>query len=250
MTSLVANLLLNTLLIGLLIATVCYCYLLNRRIQTLQNSKSEFASLLKHFDDSTIKASETIVAMQTASKKIGDNIQMRIEKANYLLDDLSYAIEKATRLSNQLDAGLAVSRARNKALQESSLAPEAASLRPESETKTTTAAMSVNNIKELHIAQEIAQTIDEYHESGATNSRQQIDRNHNHNHNHNKQSHKQSTKRNISSLEAMVEKVVSRKNQPADFEHKSSAMATAGNNSSSRSRAEQELIDLIRNSRG
>ena len=180
----VANLLLNALLVGLLTATIIYCYVLSRRIQTLQDSKSELASLLSHFDESTVKASETIIAMQTASKKIGDNIQLKLEKANYLLDDLTYTIEKGTRLSSQIEASFAVNRARSKVEHE-----EEVILQPEEKPA-----------GEAHT--------------------------------------KHPPKKSPASIESILEKVVARKHPAAEPP------------APSRSRAEQELIDLIRSSRG
>ncbi len=118
MTGAVINLILNILIIALLAVTIGYCWLLNRRIRVLQNSKSELAQLLKHFDESTQRASESIIALQTASKKIGENIQFRIEKANYLLDDLSLMTERGNKLVDQLEASFAVNRARSKVLAE------------------------------------------------------------------------------------------------------------------------------------
>ncbi len=115
MTGVIAKLLLDTLIIILLALTISYCWLLNRRIKILQDSKSELAQLLKYFDESTQRASESIVALQAASKKIGENIQTRIEKANYALDDLNFMIEKGSKLADQLEASFAVSRARGKA---------------------------------------------------------------------------------------------------------------------------------------
>jgi hypothetical protein len=114
MTGAVVNLMLNLLIIVLLAVTIAYCWALNRRIRILQDGKSELAQLLKHFDESTQRASESIIALQTASKKIGENIQFRVEKANYMLDDLNYAIERGSKLVNQLEANFAVSRARAK----------------------------------------------------------------------------------------------------------------------------------------
>jgi len=108
------SLILDVLLVAHLTATICYCYILNRRIKTLQDGKSELAGLLARFDESTIKASETIVAMQTASKKIGDNIQGRIDKANYVLEDLAYSIDKGTKVTSQLEAGFAIARAKSR----------------------------------------------------------------------------------------------------------------------------------------
>ena len=100
MTIGVLSLLLNLLIVGLLMATISYCWLLNKRIKILQDSKGELANLLKYFDESTTRASETIVALQSASKKIGENIQARMDKVNYLMDDLSFMIEKGNRLAD------------------------------------------------------------------------------------------------------------------------------------------------------
>lgn len=118
MTGIIANLVLNMLIVGLLAATISYCWVLNRRIKILQDSKSELAQLLTHFDESTQRASESIIALQSASKRIGENIQHRIEKANYLIDDLSFLIERGGKIASQLEAELAVNRARSRAISE------------------------------------------------------------------------------------------------------------------------------------
>lgn len=118
MTGMVINLIVNIIMVALLAVTISYCWMLNRRIKVLQDSKSELAQLLKHFDESTQRASDSIIALQTASKKIGENIQLRIDKANYLLDDLAFMIEKGGKLAEQLEAGVAVNRARNRVMAE------------------------------------------------------------------------------------------------------------------------------------
>jgi hypothetical protein len=124
MTGMIANLLLNVVIIGLLAATIGYCWVLNRRIKILQDSKSELAQLLQHFDESTTRASESIIALQSASKKIGENIQHRIDKANYLIDDLSFMIERGGKLTSQMEAGMAVSRARSRVMAEEKIPEE------------------------------------------------------------------------------------------------------------------------------
>lgn len=113
-----ATLLLNIVIVVLLAVTIGYCWLLNRRIKVLQDSKSELALLLRHFDESTQRASESIIALQTASKKIGENIQFRIDKANYLLDDLAFMLDRGNKLANQMEAGFAVTRARSRTMTE------------------------------------------------------------------------------------------------------------------------------------
>lgn len=123
MTGAILNLLVNVVIVVLLVVTIGYCWILNRRIRVLQDSKGELAALLKHFDESTQRASESIVALQTASKKIGETIQKRAEKANFLLDDLSYMIEKAEYVTKQVEAGMAISRATQRAVPEKPAAP-------------------------------------------------------------------------------------------------------------------------------
>ena len=108
------TLLVNIAMAALLAVTITYCWILNRRIQILQDSKSELSQLLKHFDESTARASESIIALQTASKKIGENIQHRVDKANYILDDLTFMLEKGDKLVNQLEANMAVAKAKNR----------------------------------------------------------------------------------------------------------------------------------------
>lgn len=118
MTGMIANLALNVLIVVLLALTIGYCWLLNKRLRILMDSRGELAQLLKHFDESTERASESIIALQTASKKIGENIQMRIDKANFLIDDLSFMIDKGGKIANQLEASFAINRARSKAAEE------------------------------------------------------------------------------------------------------------------------------------
>ena len=130
MTGDFANLLLNTLIAVLLVVTIGYCWILNHRIKILQDSRGELARLLKHFDDSTKRASESIVGLQTASKKIGENIQHKIEKSNYLLDDLAYMIDKGEQVANKLEASFAVNRARDRVLAEQPQARPAAQPKP------------------------------------------------------------------------------------------------------------------------
>ena len=114
----VISLLLNLLIAGLLMATISYCWVLNKRVKILQDGKSELANLLKYFDESTARASESIVALQSASKKIGENMQAKIDKVNFLMEDLAFMVEKGNRLADQLDANFAVNRARSRVLTE------------------------------------------------------------------------------------------------------------------------------------
>jgi hypothetical protein len=106
----ILELVLNSAIAILLVATIVYCWKLNNRIRTLQDSKGELAQLIRQFDETTEKASATIAELQTTSKKVVETMQSRLEKANFLADDLSFMIERGNKLADSLEGNLTAGR--------------------------------------------------------------------------------------------------------------------------------------------
>lgn len=134
----VMSLLLNIMIAGLLVANIIYCWVLNKRIKILQDGKSELANLLQYFDESTARASESIVALQSASKKIGESMQSKIDKANFLMEDLAFMVNKGNQLADSLDANFAVNKAKKRVLvsdveddREDEFVPEKIAVKPQ-----------------------------------------------------------------------------------------------------------------------
>lgn len=123
------ELVIDALLAGLLLMTILYCRLLNKRIRVLQDARSELAKLLTHFDDSTRRASESIALLNLSGKKAADAVQARIENATVAADDLTYLIERATVISERMEAGLHVNRTARRVQEEMSAPPP--QLKPE-----------------------------------------------------------------------------------------------------------------------
>jgi hypothetical protein len=210
----VANFILNMLVVALLMATITYCWILNRRIKILQDSKSELSSLLQYFDESTTRASESIIALQSASKKIGDNIQTRIDKANYLMDDLVFMIEKGSKLANQLEASFAVSRARSR-VQSEVVDPVEAIEKP---------ALAERDSKPLPVVERPSPI---------------------------KTTPSMTTKeKTAASLEAVLDRVIGRGKSNSNGKDRdddaTNGVVRKGATAKSRSKAEQELLDMIR----
>lgn len=109
---------LDCLLAVLLVATIYFCHRLNLRVKQLQDSKSELARLIKQFDETTERATASIIDLQSATKRIGENIQSKIDKANFLADDLSFMIEKGSKVADQMETGFNSGRKPNSTLQE------------------------------------------------------------------------------------------------------------------------------------
>jgi len=99
----VVSLLFNSTLAILLVVTISFCYKLNIKIRQLQDGRGELAEMIAHFDKSTERATISLAELQTVSKKITDGLQLKIDKANFLADDLAFLIEKSTKLANQLE---------------------------------------------------------------------------------------------------------------------------------------------------
>lgn len=110
MTYTVISVLLNCFVALLLGVTIFYCLKLNKRIRILQDSKSELAQLIEKFDMSTQQATYSIQEIHKASKKINENIQTKLDKANYLADDLAFMIEKANKMADRMEGGISASR--------------------------------------------------------------------------------------------------------------------------------------------
>lgn len=99
----IVTLLFDTSLGILLVVTIMYCSKLSRRIKMLQDGRSEFASMLAKFDTATNRAMASVTELQTISKRMTDALQLKIEKANFLADDLAFLIEKSNKLIAQLE---------------------------------------------------------------------------------------------------------------------------------------------------
>lgn len=115
MTTLIVTFALDIILTLLLAVTISFCWKLNTRIRILQDSKSELAQLIRQFDESTERATHSIVEIQNASKKITESMQTKLQKANYLADDLHFMIEKGTKIADQLEGNFAAHRGQRSA---------------------------------------------------------------------------------------------------------------------------------------
>lgn len=106
MAGLILQVFLDSVMALLLIITAVYCYRLNGRIKILQDSKSELARIIKEFDTSTQRATQSIAEIHEATARIAENMQHKIDKANYIADDLQFMIERGNKLAGRDDGPL------------------------------------------------------------------------------------------------------------------------------------------------
>lgn len=96
------GIILDLIVAGLLVATIWYCVLLNRRLTTLRDAQVEMQRLIQEFDRATQTAQGSISDLRRASEKAGSELQARIDAAKEIGDELAYAVEAGNRLAERL----------------------------------------------------------------------------------------------------------------------------------------------------
>ena len=83
----------------LLVVTIAYAVVLNRRLGALRSDKSELENVAASFGEATLRAGESITKLKTTA----DKLQERIDKAQSLRDDLVFLIERGGQAADRLE---------------------------------------------------------------------------------------------------------------------------------------------------
>lgn len=127
----------------LLVVTIGYCARLSKRIRLLQDGRGELATMIAQFDQATGRAVTSFAELQSVSKRITEALQLKIDKANFLADDLAFLIEKSNKLMRELEQ-LNVKRTAEMA---STPKPQQGPSQPQSYFKAPPPAPAVNSLK-------------------------------------------------------------------------------------------------------
>ncbi len=101
-SSIILTLLADIVVALMLAVTIFFCFKLNRRIMVLQDSKGDMAQLIRKFDETTIRASESIADLQKVSVKLQEEVSEHIQKANFVADDLAFMIDRGKKVANSI----------------------------------------------------------------------------------------------------------------------------------------------------
>ncbi len=96
-------LLLDILIAILLIATIAYAVMLNRRLSQLRQDQSELETLANQFNDATLRAEESIHKLTGSADDMKRDVQDTLRKAEALRDDLNFLIERAGVSADKLE---------------------------------------------------------------------------------------------------------------------------------------------------
>lgn len=74
----------------LLLATIGFCTVLNRRLAALRRNESELAQVLVQFNEAAARAEAGVIRLKEASQEFAGTLRERIEEARALCDDLAF----------------------------------------------------------------------------------------------------------------------------------------------------------------
>ena len=94
---------LDILLFIMIVICVVYCWTLNRRIQDLQNSRVEFARMIKELNVSILKAETNVNEMSELSKITSAEIRSVVDEAKKNIKELTQISHIASDISENLN---------------------------------------------------------------------------------------------------------------------------------------------------
>lgn len=98
------SLILESIVAVLLVATIIYAFILNRRLNAWRRDKGELEALIGRFNGAAARAEAGIAALKTASEQTGQSLSAAITKGQSLRDDFAYLIERAEPLADRMAA--------------------------------------------------------------------------------------------------------------------------------------------------
>jgi hypothetical protein len=97
-----AGVLLDGLLAVLLVATIAWCFILNRRLGNIRAASQQMKDLVGNFSTATEQAQAGIKALKQAAEVDGAELQDIVNAARVLRDELAFLTEAGDTLANRL----------------------------------------------------------------------------------------------------------------------------------------------------
>ncbi|MGH7035814.1 MAG: DUF6468 domain-containing protein [Stellaceae bacterium] len=93
----------------LLIATIGYAAVLNRRLTAVRNDRDKFEKVIRELAVSSQRAESAVAGLRLAAEELGKRLDKKVDEGRALSDDLAYLIERggsvADKLAAQIRAG-------------------------------------------------------------------------------------------------------------------------------------------------
>lgn len=97
-----AGLMLETLVAVLLVVTIGYCFVLNRRLALLRHGQSEMHTVVLTLNQATEKARISVEQMRRNSISLTEELSEKIKSGRTLVDELGMMVESGNSIADRL----------------------------------------------------------------------------------------------------------------------------------------------------
>ncbi len=98
------GLVLDSLIVVLLLATIVYAATLSRRLSRLRDGRAELERAVRAFSAAAAQADAGIQGLKLAADGVGTTLQAEIDSARALRDELTFLVEAGEGLAGRLEA--------------------------------------------------------------------------------------------------------------------------------------------------
>jgi hypothetical protein len=99
------SLFLDVVVALLLVATIVYAAMLNRRLSGLRSNKAELEALIHSFGEACARAEAGVKTLRTATDE-ATRLQAYLDRSQALRDDLSFLLDRGSNLADRLEGGV------------------------------------------------------------------------------------------------------------------------------------------------
>ena len=115
--------LLEILVAVLLVGTIAYAAILNRKLNVLRQGREEFETLVRDLNQAIARAEQGTLAFRKLSDTSAAHLDDAVKEAKVLRDDLGYLIDRGTALADQMTTSIKTRRTETRGVVET-LYPE------------------------------------------------------------------------------------------------------------------------------
>lgn len=98
------GLILDSLIVVLLLATIFYCIVLNRRLGRLRNSRTELERATRAFAEAAARADAGIKGLRHTAEESGAGLQQEVKRAQDLREEMQMLVDAAESLAKRLES--------------------------------------------------------------------------------------------------------------------------------------------------
>ena len=96
------NLIVEMLVAGLLVVTIVYCFVLDRKLHALRSGQDGLRDVIHGLNQATDQAQRSVRELRERGAQVGQQLEGAISNGRTLADELSFLVETGDRVADRL----------------------------------------------------------------------------------------------------------------------------------------------------